>query len=67
MDVLVISQVALSFILPFPILQMLAVAKRRDLMGEFANTRRVRVMGGVIAAAVIFLNLALLVLTFQAL
>lgn len=67
MDVLVISQVALSFILPFPILQMLAVAKRRDLMGEFANTPRVRFVGGLIAAVVIVLNIALLVLTLRSL
>lgn len=64
MNVLVLSQVALSFILPFPIFQMLAIAKRKDLMGEFANTRRVRCVGALIAAVIILLNAVLLFLTF---
>lgn len=64
MDALVLSQVALSFILPIPILQMLSIAKRKDLMGEFANTKRVQFLGTVIAGIVICLNAVLLYLTF---
>ncbi len=65
MDVLVISQVALSFILPFPVMQMLAVAKRRGLMGRFANTLPVRLLGVICAAAVVVFNAALLIFTFS--
>ncbi|MCY1714737.1 Nramp family divalent metal transporter [Caproiciproducens galactitolivorans] len=67
MNVLVLSQVALSFILPVPIIQMLSIAKRRDLMGEFANTTRVRILGMGIAAVIIALNAVLLYLTFAGL
>lgn len=64
MNALVISQVALSFILPLPVLQMLAVAKRRDLMGEFANTPKVQLWGIAIAGVILSLNAVLLFLTF---
>jgi manganese transport protein len=64
MNALVLSQVALSFILPVPILQMLSIAKRKDLMGEFANSKRVQFLGAVIAGIVICLNAVLLYLTF---
>ena len=42
MYALILSQVALSFILPFPIIQMLTIAKRKDLMGILVNTKIVR-------------------------
>lgn len=64
MNVLVISQVVLSFILPFPIIQMLVITKRKDVMGEFANTPRVRLVGALIAGIIILLNAVLLYLTF---
>ncbi|HEX3038279.1 MAG TPA: Nramp family divalent metal transporter [Oscillospiraceae bacterium] len=64
MDALVLSQVALSFILPMPILQMLFIAKRRDLMGEFVNRKATRLIGIAIAGVIISLNAVLLVLTF---
>lgn len=64
MDALVLSQVALSFILPMPILQMLFIAKRRDLMGEFVNQKATRLTGIAIAGVIISLNAVLLVLTF---
>lgn len=61
---LVLSQVALSFILPFPIFQMLTIAKRKDLMGILVNTRKVQFFGILIAAVIILLNVVLLYLTF---
>jgi len=64
MYALVLSQVTLSFILPFPIIQMLIIAKRKDLMGILANKDIVRVFGILIAAAIIILNAVLLYLTF---
>lgn len=64
MNVLVLSQVALSFILPMPILQMLSIAKRKDLMGEFVNSKRVQFLGILIAGVIICLNAVLLCLTF---
>lgn len=64
MKALILSQVALSFILPFPIVQMLIIANRKDLMGNLANTGLVRFLGVIIASIIIGLNLVLLYLTF---
>ena len=36
---LVISQVVLSFVLPVPMIALVLFTRRRDIMGEFANSR----------------------------
>lgn len=64
MKALVLSQVALSFILPFPVIQMLIIAKRKDLMGSLANKGFVRLLGALIAGVIIVLNIVLLYFTF---
>lgn len=64
MYALVLSQVALSFILPVPIIQLLVITNRHDIMGVFTNKRWVKVLGWLIAAVVIALNITLLVFTF---
>ncbi|BCZ46566.1 divalent metal cation transporter MntH [Clostridium gelidum] len=64
MNVLILSQVALSFILPFPIIQMLTISKRKDLMGVLVNKGFVRFFGVLIATSIIILNVVLLYLTF---
>lgn len=63
-NALVLSQVALSFILPFPIIQMLIIAKRKDLMGILVNKTFTRFLGILIATVIIALNIVLLYLTF---
>ncbi len=65
MDTLVLSQVVLSFILPIPIIQMLIITGRKDLMGEFVNKKWVQVLGAAIAGVIILLNAVLLFLTFS--
>jgi len=64
MKVLILSQVALSFILPFPIIQMLIIAKRKDLMGILVNKSFVQILGVLVAIAIIVLNAVLMYLTF---
>jgi len=64
MKVLILSQVALSFILPFPIIQMLIIAKRKDLMGILVNNRFVQILGVLVATVIIVLNAVLMYLTF---
>ncbi|MBZ9689851.1 Nramp family divalent metal transporter [Clostridium estertheticum] len=64
MNALILSQVALSFILPFPIIQMLIIAKRKDLMGILVNNRFVQFLGVLVATAIIVLNAVLMYLTF---
>jgi manganese transport protein len=57
---LVISQVILSFGLPFAIIPLILFTRRRDLMGELVNHRVTTLAAWVVAAAVISLNLFLL-------
>lgn len=64
MKALVLSQVALSFILPFPIIQMLSIANRKDLMGILVNRGLTKGLGILIASVIIILNAVLLYLTF---
>jgi manganese transport protein len=60
---LVWSQVVLSLVLPVPMIALLALSGRRDVMGAFTN-RRLTQVGAVVAAAVVLaLNLVLLLQT----
>ncbi len=64
MMALVISQVMLSFILPFPILQMLWISGKKQWMGSFVNPKWVQILGILIAVTILSLNAVLLYLTF---
>jgi manganese transport protein len=60
---LVISQVLLSFQLPFAIVPLLRFTSDRELMGQFANRRYVSVLGIICAAVIICLNIYLIYAT----
>jgi manganese transport protein len=62
--VLVISQVALSFGLPFAILPLAYFTARRSVMGVLVNRRATTVAIWLISALVISLNVYLLLVTF---
>jgi manganese transport protein len=64
MKALVLSQVTLSFVLPFAIIPMLLITKRKDLMGALVNKKLTNVMGYVITGVIIAANAVLLYLTF---
>ena len=64
MTALVISQVTLSFILPFAIIPMLLITKRKDIMGEFVNKPSTNILGIIISSVIIAANVILLYLTF---
>lgn len=64
MKALVLSQVSLSFALPFAIIPMLIITSKKHLMGDFVNKPIVNIAGGVIAAIILGLNVLLLYLTF---
>ena len=53
---LVISQVVLSFGLPFAILPLILFTRRSDLMGELINRRGTTVLASVVAALIVALN-----------
>lgn len=61
---LVLSQVVLSFGIPFAIVPLVRLTRDRHLMGAARNTAPVTVVAWIAAAGIIVLNVALLVLTF---
>jgi manganese transport protein len=61
---LVISQVVLSFGLPFAIVPLVMFTRRRDLMGVLVNRRLTTVVAGIVASLIIALNIYLLYQTF---
>jgi len=65
MQVLVLSQVILSFILPVAIIPMLIITKRKDLMGSLVNKPITNIVGVIVTTVIIVANAALLYLTFS--
>jgi manganese transport protein len=61
---LVISQVVLSFGIPFALVPLVLLTRRRDVMGALVNRRRTTALAGIVAAIIIALNLFLLADTF---
>ena len=61
---LVVSQVVLSFGIPFAMIPLVVLTRRRDLLGEHRNALGTQVFAGLVAGVVVVLNVALLVLTF---
>jgi manganese transport protein len=53
---LVLSQVVLSLVLPIPMVTLVSFTARRDVMGEFANTRLTNVLAVAATGFVCFLN-----------
>jgi manganese transport protein len=63
---LVLSQVVLSFGIPFALVPLVWLTRRRDVMGAFANRPLTTAAGVTVAAIVSALNVFLLVRTFLA-
>ena len=59
-DALVLSQVVLSFGIPFALVPLLMLARRRDIMGALANPGWLTAVAGVLAALIIALNVFLI-------
>jgi manganese transport protein len=57
---LVLSQVVLSFGIPFALVPLLLLTRRRDVMGEHVNRRATTVVAGAVAALISGLNVFLL-------
>ena len=60
---LVISQVVLSFGIPFALIPLLLITRRRDIMGSFTNQRITTATAGLIVGIIIALNIYLLYIT----
>jgi manganese transport protein len=61
---LVVSQVVLSFGIPFALVPMILLTRRRDVMRELVNRTPTTAIASVVAAVIIALNVFLLVRTF---
>ncbi len=61
---LVISQVILSFGLPFAIIPLVLFTRRKDLMGELVNNHITTVTASLVAALILALNVYLIYQTF---
>jgi manganese transport protein len=62
---LVISQVVLSFGIPFALVPLVLLTRRADIMGPLVNRRLTTAVAGGIAAMIIALNVYLLCVTFS--
>jgi manganese transport protein len=60
---LVISQVVLSFGIPFALVPLVMLTAKREVMGELVNSRKTTAAASLVAAMIICLNLFLLVQT----
>jgi manganese transport protein len=63
---LVISQVVLSFGIPFALVPLVLLTRRRDIMGDLVNRRSTTALASVVASMIIMLNLFLVYRTFFA-
>ena len=63
-DALVISQVVLSFGIPFALVPLVLLTRRADVMGRLRNARATTALASVVALLIIALNLFLLAQTF---
>ena len=61
---LVYSQVALSLALPAPVIALIVFTGRRDIMGDFVNSRLTQAAAVVGAAVILALNVVLVLQTF---
>ena len=59
-NALVFSQVVLSIALPLPMIALLIFTGRRDIMGDFTNSRLTRIAALIGTAIVLVLNLFLI-------
>ncbi|HTZ49271.1 MAG TPA: Nramp family divalent metal transporter [Verrucomicrobiae bacterium] len=64
-SLLILSQVILSFQLPFAIIPLVQFTSERAKMGPFVNSWMTKVIAWVVTAAILFFNLELLWLIFR--
>ncbi|HKF23710.1 MAG TPA: Nramp family divalent metal transporter [Candidatus Angelobacter sp.] len=60
LKILILSQVVLSFALPFALVPLILLTRRESVMGDLVNNRRTNALAYVVTAVIIALNLLLL-------
>jgi len=63
-DALVVSQVVLSFGIPFALVPMILLTRRAEVMGALVNRRGTTILASIVASLIIALNVFLLEQTF---
>ena len=63
--VLVLSQVVLSFTLPFALVPLIMLTRRADLMSDLVNSRRTNWLAYLTVTVILSLNVLLLYETFH--
>jgi manganese transport protein len=61
--ILVYSQVALSLLLPLPLLPLLIFTKNKNLMGQFVNKKMMTILAAIFIGVIVVLNALLLYLS----
>ena len=64
-SLIILSQVVLSFQLPFAVIPLIQFTSSRARMGEFANSRWTVILAWIVAAAILFFNADWLWLAFH--
>ena len=64
-SLLILSQVVLSFQLPFAVIPLVRFTSERGKMGRFVNSRFIAIAAWIVTAAILFFNGELLWLTFR--
>jgi manganese transport protein len=64
-SLIILSQVVLSFQLPFAIIPLIQFTGNRARMGEFANSKLTQVIAWIVAAGILFFNAELLWLIYR--
>jgi manganese transport protein len=64
-SLIILSQVVLSFQLPFAVIPLIHFTSSRAKMGEFANSRGTVILAWIVAAAILFFNADWLWLAFH--
>jgi manganese transport protein len=62
---LVLSQVLLAFGIPFALVPLVLLTRRRDVMGAFANRRATTAAGAAVSLLIVSLNVVLLIQQFR--
>jgi manganese transport protein len=55
-DLLIFSQVVLSLQLPFAVVPLIGFTSDKSLMGEFANSLKIKIIAGISAVVIVVLN-----------
>ncbi len=66
LQILVLSQVVLSLMIPLPLLPLIYYSSKKEIMGEFANRKATTAAALVLAAVIVCFNIYLLYQTFFA-